>query len=208
VISRRTAYILGELAFTLGLVVLLFAAYEFFGSSWAVDRAQSDLDSRLDRRWAAGMPPVPGQPASRLYIPRLHKKWAVVEGVTQADLAKGPGHYPKTGAPGDVGNVGIAGHRLPAVFWNLDRLRRGDPVIVESRSGWFVYRVVRLRVVRPTQVEVVAPNPDRPGRPAIRRLLTLTTCNPKFDNYQRLVVVAELSREQGKRAGRPAELGQ
>lgn len=200
------AYFLGEVVFTLGLVLLLFVAYEVIAGSWAIDRAQGDLNKKLDNLWANGGRPVAGQPASRLYIPRLHKKWAVVEGVTQSDLAKGPGHYPKTDDPGDLGNVGIAGHRLPSVFWNLDRLRRGDPIVVESRSGWFVYRVVRLRVVRPNQVEVVAHNPDHPKDTSTRRLLTLTTCNPKFNNYQRLVVVAELSREQGKKAGRPAEL--
>jgi sortase A len=93
------------------------------------------------------------------------------------------------------------------VFWNLDRLRKGDPIVVETRSGWFVYRVTGRRVVRPSQIEVVAHNPvDRRQRPT-RRLLTLTTCNPKFDNYQRLIVQAELTREQGKKAGRPTELG-
>ena len=40
-----------------------------------------------------------------------------------------------------------------------------------------------------------------------RRLLTLTTCNPKFDNYQRLIVHAKLVRSQLKSDGRPSELG-
>jgi sortase A len=39
-------------------------------------------------------------------------------------------------------------------------------------------------------------------------MLTLTTCNPKFNNYQRLVVHAELSRTQPKSGPTPAELGQ
>ena len=52
--------------------------------------------------------------------------------------------------------------------------------------------MVRLRVVRPTQVEVIRHNPQHPREKPTRRLLTLTTCNPKFDNYQRLVVLAEL----------------
>ncbi|MGH3241467.1 MAG: class E sortase [Spirillospora sp.] len=210
-VPRRMA-LCGEVLLTTGLVVLLFAAYQFFGAWWRMNSAQADLNDDLERRWAAGAPPVPGQPASRLYIPRLNKHWAVVEGVTAADLRRGPGHYPRSQAPGEVGNLAIAGHRLPSVFWNLDRLRAGDPVVVETRSGWFVYRVTRLRVVRPGQTEVIAPDPGRPGRPGrperppARRMLTLTTCNPKFDNYQRLIVHAELGRRQGKKAGRPAEL--
>ncbi|WUI02379.1 class E sortase [Spirillospora sp. NBC_00431] len=202
---RRMA-LCGEVLLTAGLVVLLFAAHQFFGAWWRMNGAQADLDDDLRRRWAAGAPPVPGQPASRLHIPRLKKRWAVVEGVTAADLRRGPGHYPRSQAPGEVGNLAIAGHRLPSVFWNLDRLREGDPVVVETRSGWYVYRVTRLRVVRPGQAEVIAPDPGRPGRPPARRMLTLTTCNPKFDNYQRLIVHAELARRQGKKAGRPAEL--
>jgi sortase A len=205
--GRGVAYAFGEVMLTLGLVILLFAGYEFIGKAWNTGRAQDGLNRRLDELWAKSERPVAGQPVARLYIPRLHLRWAVVEGVTLADLSKGPGHYPKTDDPGDVGNVGIAGHRLPGVFWNLDRLRKGDPVVVETRSGWYVYRVTRLRVVVPTQVSVIAHNPIAVKRPATRRLLTLTTCNPKFNNYQRLVVQAELSREQGKKAGRPAELG-
>lgn len=198
--------VLGEILLTLGLVVLLFAAYEFWGKAWRMDRDQHGLDRDLDRLWALAAPPEPGRPIGRLYIPRLHKKWVVVKGVTPAALAKGPGRYPGRDEPGDLGNVAIAGHRMPSVFWNLDRLRPADPIVAETRTGWYVYRVVRLRVVRPTQVEVVARDPGHPGRRPSRRLMTLTTCNPKFENYQRLVVQAELSRVQNKRAGRPAEL--
>lgn len=63
------------------------------------------------------------------------------------------------------------------------------------------------RIVKPTQVEVVAPVPGEPDKKATKRMLTLTTCNPKFDNYQRLIIHAELDRTQPKSAGRPAELG-
>lgn len=205
--GHRGSYVFGEIMLTLGLVILLFAGYEFIGKAWNTERTQNGLNRDLDALWAKGRRPVPGQPVARLFIPRLHMRWAVVEGVTLADLSKGPGHYPHTDDPGDVGNVGIAGHRLPGVFWNLDRLRKGDAVVLETRSGWFVYRVRRLRVVVPEQVQVIAHNPFAQKQPATRRLLTLTTCNPKFDNYQRLVVQAELGREQGKKLGRPAELG-
>jgi sortase A len=141
-----------------------------------------------------------------LHVPRLRAGWAVVEGVTQADLRRGPGHYPSSDDPGAVGNLAIAGHRLPSVFWNLHRMRRGDPVVVETRSGWYVYRVTRVHVVRPWQVEVIRHNPADPERRPTRRLLTLTTCHPRYDNDERLIVQAELSGEQGRRAGRPREL--
>src|SRR3954451_2746962 len=92
--GQRVAYALGEVMLTLGLVVLLFAGYEFIGKAWNTGREQGRLNHLLDGLWASRQKPVPGQPAARLYIPRLHLKWAVIEGVTQADLSKGPGHYP------------------------------------------------------------------------------------------------------------------
>jgi sortase (surface protein transpeptidase) len=47
------------------------------------------------------------------------------------------------------------------------------------------------------------PPGESPGK-----LLTLTTCNPLLDNYQRLIVHARLDGEpRPKSAGRPAELG-
>src|SRR5262245_25552568 len=115
--ARRVLYGIGEAVFTIGAIVSIFAGYAFFGQAWQIDHAQRGLNDKLDRLWSAGADPVPGQPAGRLYIPRLHKRWVVVEGVSQAALAKGPGHYPKSDDPGEVGNLAIAGHRITSVFW-------------------------------------------------------------------------------------------
>jgi sortase A len=55
--------------------------------------------------------------------------------------------------------------------------------------------VLDRAVVAPTDVDVVATDPDHPDRPAAaatRALLTLTTCHPEFSARQRLVVRAEL----------------
>lgn len=79
--------------------------------------------------------------------------------------------------------------------------------MVEGKTEWHVYKVTESRIVKPTQIEVVAPVPGRPGKKPTKAMLTLTTCNPKFDNYQRLIIHAELARSQPKSAGRPAELG-
>ncbi|WP_214103549.1 class E sortase [Acrocarpospora catenulata] len=208
--SRRLSRGAGELMLTLGLVALLFAAYAVYGKAWQIEAEQAQVEARLDHTWAAppgeAAAPVPGQPLARLHIPRLHRKWAVVEGVTQADLRKGPGHYPRTARPGEIGNMAVAGHRIPSVFWDLDRLKPGDPIVAETRSAWFVYRVTSHREVLPTAVEVIAPTPERPDAPPERAMLTLTTCNPKLQNWQRLVVFAELVRAQAKTDGRPPEL--
>ncbi|MBQ1018759.1 class E sortase [Micromonospora sp. D93] len=219
---RTGVRVTGEVLITFGLVVLLFAGYEVWGKSAIVDAHQNDLTNELAQAWGPTdnptvapsvgpsvkpSPPVRGKPLAGLYIPKLDKNWVVVEGVTQQDIRFAPGHYPTSALPGQVGNFSVAGHRNRATFWRLDELDEGDPIVVESKTDWYVYRVSQTRIVKPTQVEVVAPVPGEPDKKATKRMLTLTTCNPKFDNYQRLIIHAELDRTQPKSAGRPAELG-
>ncbi|WTD63983.1 class E sortase [Micromonospora sp. NBC_01638] len=219
---RTGIRITGEVLITFGLVVLLFAGYEVWGKSAIVDAHQNDLNNELTQAWgptddptvapSAGpsvkpSPPVRGKPLAGLYIPKLDKNWVVVEGVTQADIRYAPGHYPTSALPGQVGNFSVAGHRNRATFWRLDELSEGDAIVVEGKTDWYVYLVSQSRIVKPTQVEVVAPVPGEPNKKPSKRMLTLTTCNPKFDNYQRLIIHAELDRTQPKSAGRPAELG-
>ncbi|MFG2052097.1 class E sortase [Micromonospora sp. NPDC048935] len=220
---RTGVRVTGEILITFGLVVLLFAGYEVWGKSAIVDAHQNDLTNELEQAWGGPAddptvvpsarptgkpsPPVRGKPLAGLYIPKIDKTLVVVEGVTQEDIRYAPGHYPTSAMPGQVGNFSVAGHRNRATFWRLDELGEGDSIVVESKTDWYVYRVSQSRIVRPTQVEVVAPVPGEPNKKPTKRMLTLTTCNPKWDNYQRLIIHAELDRTQPKSAGRPAELG-
>lgn len=224
----------GELLVTGGLVLLLFVVYQLVWTGVETDLAQRELR----REWAAGPPvagpgaapvvaapsppvagstagPPPGPPAAGtpvavLYIPRLGPGWSrvVVEGVAPADLKKGPGHYPGTALPGQVGNVGIAGHRATngEPFRDLDRLRPGDPVVLQTADGYFTYTVDRSSVVLPTQVDVLLPVPQRPGVAPTTSLLTLTTCEPRWASTYRLIVFAHLVGQQPVSAGPPAVL--
>ncbi|EEP72610.1 sortase [Micromonospora sp. ATCC 39149] len=218
---RLGVRVTGEVLITFGLVVLLFAGYEVWGKSAIVDAHQNDLSNQLAQAWGPTgdptvapsaststkpKPPVRGKPIAGLYIPKLDKSWVVVEGVTQQDIRYAPGHYPDSAMPGEVGNFSVAGHRNRATFWRLDELNPGDAIVVEDKTEWYVYKVYQSRIVKPNQVEVVAPVPMEPGAEPTKKVLTLTTCNPKFDNYQRLIVHAELERTQPKSAGEPAEL--
>ncbi len=214
--------ITGELMITFGLIVLLFAGYEVFGNSAKVQAEQNSLDDALAQQWndpAAGPsaptakgPAAPGKNlVGRLYIPKLDKEWVVVNGVQPEDIRYAPGHYPETALPGEIGNFSVAGHRIRKIFWRLDELRDGDVIGVETRDSWHVYRVSSSVVVLPSAVEVVAPVPGKPKAKPKKAMLTLTTCNPKFNNYERLVVHAELAetvpRDQTLAdAGKPAEL--
>lgn len=133
-----------------------------------------------------GPPPPRGSAVALLQIPAIDVNKAVVEGVAEADLAEGPGHYPGTPLPGQAGNAAIAGHRTTfgGPFYSLNRLRAGDLILVTTRQGSFRYRVQRLFRVLPTDVSIIAPT-----RAA---MLTLTTCAPRFSARERLVVQATL----------------
>jgi sortase A len=56
---------------------------------------------------------------------------------------------------------------------------------------------------------VVAPVPNQPGKKPTQQVITLTTCNPKFNNYQRLIIhgVLDPTQTRTRAEGRPAVLG-
>jgi sortase A len=222
----------GQTLITLGLVVLLFVVYEVWVSNIFSRQANDRLAHRLETEWARGdnpILPLPGQHVptialgagiANLYVPRFGPDyhWTILQGTTQAVLADGPGHYVGTAMPGRLGNFAVAGHRVGKgePFLNLDHLRAGDAVIVETESYWFVYRVKGLdrglsqpdrdgipgrEIVRPDDGAVLLPVPDHPGRRPTERLMTLTTCHPKFTASQRMIVHAAL-------VGRPIAVAQ
>jgi sortase A len=84
----------------------------------------------------------------------------------------------------------VAGHRTGwgAPFFNLDRLARGDLVIVETTTATYTYKVTDDIVVSPLHSEVLEGNPKSK---AVQQLV-LTTCTPKFTARDRLIVFTDL----------------
>jgi sortase A len=217
--GRRTAGVLGELLITAGVVVLLFVAYQLVWTNVAADRAANANSDALERTWSQraaddpefDLPLKNGEAFALLRIPRLGDNYRVpiVEGVTLDDLAQGVGHYPETALPGEVGNFSVAGHRATngEPFAYLDQVDKGDLVVVETGSTWYTYQVTDEYIVAPTQVDVIAPVPNEPGAVPRKRLMTMTTCNPRWDSYERLIFHAKLVEELPKGEGRPAALG-
>jgi sortase A len=231
----------GRTLVTVGLLLLLFVAYQLWGTGVLTARAQNDLEdefARLKSDFAtttststtstdaptttttsapstttteaaptvgapipSGLPRIgAGDPLGRIRIPKIGVDWVFVQGTSRADLKKGPGHYPDTPIPGQVGNAAIAGHRTTygAPFYRLDELAAGDEIEIETLTGSYTYRVRELLVVAPTAVEVVRNTPNAQ--------LTLTTCNPRFSARQRLVAVADLVEEVSDRPLRPGRI--
>jgi sortase A len=131
----------GRVLVTVGLLLLLFVAYQLWGTGIYQARAQDDLARQfkqsLDRNPGATPTTSPAGPTTtsttsatptpttlgpitippegdvlaRIGIPKIGVDQYVVEGVNVDDLRKGPGHYPTTQLPGHEGNSAIAGHR-------------------------------------------------------------------------------------------------
>ena len=114
----------------------------------------------------------------------------VVEGTNTPDLRKGPGHYTGTPLPGQGGNAAIAGHRTTYghPFYNLDSVKVGDPIVLTTLQGIFVYDTTKSFVVSPSDTTVI----DN----VFANHLTLTTCNPRFSASTRLIVQAKLAHSQ------------
>ena len=129
-----------------------------------------------------------GDPITKISIPAADlKPTVVVEGTGASALRAGAGHYPNTPLPGEEGNVAIAGHRTTygKPFANLDRLKIGDEIFLETPVGKYTYRVTQNPfAVEANDFSVIAQTPGH--------TLTLTTCHPKGSARQRLVIKAEL----------------
>jgi sortase A len=153
--------------------------------------------------------PPSGDAFAILRIPRLGSGWAkpVYQGVGANVLAEGIGHYPDTSLPGEVGNVGLAGHRAghgnPLI--DIDTIRPGDAIVVETTEAYSVYRAVRSEIVPPTDVQVLAPVPEQPGAVATEAWLTLTSCEPKYGSTNRFIVFARLDRSVPRDQGPPTD---
>ena len=117
----------------------------------------------------------------------------VVEGATADDLAKGPGHFPETPLPGQLGNAAIAGHRTTHLhpFFDIDKLRPGDEIIVTTLNGRYVYHVTGTEIVAPEDYAAVIPTTD-----VTKATLTLVSCTPRYSAKNRIVVRSELASEQ------------
>jgi sortase A len=221
---------LGQTLITAGVIVLLFGVYEVWISNIFAHQKQVEVRHQLEQAWASGKDPLAGRlslpggqqntiPAgtgiANLYIPRFGNDYAftIVEGTDDGSLERGPGHYVGTALPGGLGNFAVAGHRVGKgePFLNLDQLRPGDPLVVQTESRWYIYRVKGnvgtgdadiadgdgipgREIVAPSDTNVIQKVPGHPGAAPTERLMTFTTCHPKYTATQRLIIHSALQR--------------
>ncbi|HSM58840.1 MAG TPA: sortase [Candidatus Sulfomarinibacteraceae bacterium] len=136
-------------------------------------------------------PPAPTpapEHARRIRVEAIDVDSAIYQGMYDWEvLKKGVAQHIGSAAPGQAGNMILAGHNdvYGEVFRDLDQLAPGDEIVVSSERQAHVYVVREMVIVEPTDVSVMAPT-DFPS-------LTLISCYPYRVNTKRIVVFADLA---------------
>lgn len=211
--------VFGEILITIGVVALLYVAWQMWIGDWIIGAEKHKEASALSQSW---MTPAPSPSASDspdatasaeavvpvqdqqehgtqfgvMFVPRFGPQWqfTIASGTSRTDiLDQGEiGHYTDTAMPGGVGNTVYAAHRWTsgAPFDPIDKLVIGDAIVIQTQDGWYTYRFRTLEYVQDTQVEVLLPVPQQVGVAANGRYLTLTSCAPKLNMLERIIAYA------------------
>lgn len=112
-------------------------------------------------------------------------------------LKIGVAHAKGTVNPGQKGNIFLFSHstdapwnvvRYNAIFFLLNKLERGDRVVMFYQGKRFDYTVFDKVVAKPTDIQYLTNTYDQ-------SILTLQTCDPPGTTINRLIVRAKLSAE-------------
>ena len=117
-----------------------------------------------------------------IHIPKIGLVHPVYEGVTLTVIDHGPGHWPGSANPGQLGNSVFAGHRVThsRPFRRIHELKPGDDIIFKMQNGTFTYKMTKSSIVTPKDVHIVNPTKDA--------TVTLFACHPPGSARQRYVV--------------------
>lgn len=123
--------------------------------------------------------------------PILYDQDATNELELLTTLQLGVSHLLGTARPGEIGSTVIVGHssnypwnpgKYKTIFSSLNRLQTGDYIQLQRGEISFIYQVSDKRVVKPTDLSVLAQTTEPQ--------LILITCTPLGTTFRRLVVTA------------------
>lgn len=121
-------------------------------------------------------------------IPKMDIKLPITLGATQENMQLGAVHLTETSLPigGMNTNCVIAAHRgfTTPMFREVEVLEQGDKIYITNPWEVLTYRVAKVKVVDPSEVNEVKIQDGRD-------LVTLSTCHPLNYNYQRYLVYCE-----------------
>jgi sortase A len=199
----------------LGLVGYSILAWGSVASADSPDRIHGRISEELEKKFHRSIPErvvakikgdetegslaqTPESKELRLTVPKMNR----AEGVPVYDapesgydeaLHDGVVHVRGTGFPWQkAANVYIAGHRVGypgtksnLVFWDLNRLEKGDEIqLTDSEGTRFTYKVFGKRVISPNETSILRPMEGK-------NIVSLQTCTLP-DYSHRLIVQGEL----------------
>lgn len=178
-----------------GISTLIAIGYQLYWTNVTSHKIAKENSQSILQHWASNETADPdfSQGFALLYIPKLGQdSWEVpiAQGITDAQLNSGYGHYTQTSMPGLEGNFAIAGHRAThgQPLANVDKLEPGDKVYVRTRDSWFIYELDKDLIVMPEDVWVIEPDPKKLSKEVgSTELITLTTCNPRYGSTERWI---------------------
>lgn len=187
---------------------------ETFQDSYPAQQVAGDQAGKpADMPENQGPPPVtaevgPQEPIGILYVPRFGEDYMrpIISGVGPAVLDQlGLGHYPETAMPGALGNFAIAGHRQThgKVLDEIHTLVPGDKLYVQTGAGYYTYVFRNKQIVLPHRSDVLLPVPTQPGAKPKERLMTMTSCHPRFGDQERIIAYSVLESWRPLDAGPP-----
>lgn len=203
---RKSLRFIGELLLTAGLIGLLYTFYSASFSNLLADQRAGSIAEQFLGKLENKEVTTPqaeetadesaAEVIGLVYIPRLQSDvWGLPlnMGISDRALAMGLGHYSSTALPGESGNFAIAGHRATngEPLARFERLQKGDAVFIQTFDGWLEYKLLVDKKVQEDETWVLDTEPT--GVVATSdKLITLTTCDPRWNSYQRWVWWGEL----------------
>jgi sortase A len=189
---------LGVLLLLAGLSLLAYFAWQYFGTNVVSKHRQSEIKQTLKVDWGKGLD---GDAIGLLRVERFGDNYEVpiVKGFSKSALARGVGWDTKNAEPGEIGNFAIAGHRVThgEPFSQFPKLRKGDKVVVETRTSIYTYKLRNSGTSITVDFSVgwplwPVPDPDARGKKPTQRLITMLTCSELFHTRNRNVVIGDL----------------
>jgi sortase A len=160
--------------------------------------------------------PEEGRAFALLYVPRFGADFVrtIAEGVDVETVLNsrvlGVGRYLESDQLGNYGNFALAAHRTTfgAPFGNIGELRMGDQIYVEVPEGWHAYEFRNLEYVWETDVKVLNSFPKLQQEVPGSRVITLTSCHPKFTVSERVIAYGLYSGWYPREGGAPNEIAE
>src|SRR5918999_1298963 len=86
-----------------------------------------------------------------IVIPKINLVHPIFDGIEESAIHWGPGHWPGSAVPGQIGTSVFAGHRVTHTrpFLDIDHLVPGDQIIFHLATATHTYEVTEHLIVGP-----------------------------------------------------------